>query len=205
MAILSVVKKMWMLIIALLLLLLWYLSFKDFDVKNSKDSKDSPKENFDTYFNHDFGAHDVYDYDDKAVKTENKLYDVPAFHDKFKKHTPIGDMTSNLKAKYNWSKRDAEGYTVYDKYYINELKDEKYPRESLHVNLGTASHAYNTKFDTLAQTGPFAGPGTCSRSAASPRARPSTAAGRSAKRTLSRSRLASGQGKKPVSRYQANI
>lgn len=84
----------------------------------------SEKEKFDTYQNHDFGAQEIY---------EDEIPDIS-----------VSDAA--LKAKYDWNKKDAGGYTVYDKYYerknIREVLGDSYGIKELpeHDTVG-----YDTK------------------------------------------------------------
>lgn len=59
-----------------------------------------PRESFDVYYNHDVGAQKVY-------ASEGKRMSVPA---------------ANQLARYDWSTRDKDGWTVYDKYYDRLLR-----------------------------------------------------------------------------------
>ena len=87
-------------------------------------------EHFDTYYNHDYGAYDVYKNEDLPVKTVND---------------------AALKAKYQWSERDKMGDTVYEKMYdaaIMQKNNTDYEYAYRDTDLGL-DNVYDSKFTVL--------------------------------------------------------
>jgi hypothetical protein len=95
-------------------------------------------EGFDTYYNHDIGAYDVYN--------ENTS---PKWQTGFK---PSNIEQANRYANYTWSERDPRGMTVYDQYYENYTLDmggaNDNDREYAYRDIGAAGedNVYDEKF-----------------------------------------------------------
>lgn len=81
----------------------------------------SRREHYDTYFNHDFGAQEVYGYD----------------------NTP--DAT--LRAKYEWKEKDdSTGMRVYDYVYENKVIADTYNDEYMNVDAYPAGYMKTDKW-----------------------------------------------------------
>jgi hypothetical protein len=104
-------------IIILLIALFWY---------------NQNTEHFDTYYNHDFGAYNVY-------KNEEKK--------------PLSVDNASLEAKYQWGDRDVAGYTVYDKMYDAAVKEKNWTSDRDYgyrdVDTVDLDNVYDTKFSVL--------------------------------------------------------
>jgi hypothetical protein len=88
-------------------------------------------EHFDTYYNHDIGAYDVYISDPKGSFTPHSLQD------------------ANSYANYTWEERDPAGMTVYDKYYerlTNEKNQGDYEYAYRDLNSTGEENVYDSKF-----------------------------------------------------------
>jgi len=98
----------------------------------------SKAENFDTYYNHDIGAFDVYN--------QNKS---DSWQAGFK---PSNLEQANRYANYTWSERDPAGMTVYDKYYedytfeIGGANDQDKEYVEREINTKDEDNVYDSKF-----------------------------------------------------------
>lgn len=95
-------------------------------------------ENFDTYYNHDIGAQEVYEkQNDNDFSSELNTKDLKK----------ISLTDAGLKAKYDWSKKDLNGYNVYDKYYENVERANYGDSFGLPGVTESDSHGYDSKFN----------------------------------------------------------
>lgn len=108
----SYAKSVFVVLVLLLILLIWsYPPSHDAivgyfpGVSKSWDTvSGSQSEHFDTYYNHDFGAQEVYGYDNTPAAT--------------------------LRAKYEWSEKNSStGMNVYDYMYENQVASDIYNDE----------------------------------------------------------------------------
>ena len=109
-----------LIIVIFLVLLLW-----------SRHQNATVTEKFDTYYNHDYGAYNVYKNEKLPIKT-------------------VED--ASLKAKYQWSERDPLGYTLYDKMFDAVVEEKNATTDSDYGYRDTESgldNVYDTKFSTL--------------------------------------------------------
>jgi hypothetical protein len=94
------------------------------------DAVTSSTEGFDTYFNHDIGAHDIYSLDNPKLT--------------------VGE--SKLQAEYRWNDRDGEGENVYDKFYEGEVLQRNAGYEPTFGGMNSG-YDYETQFKNGAQSG----------------------------------------------------
>lgn len=102
----SYAQSVFVALVVILILLIWSYPPSRDGVKNYFPGMFAQKEHYDTYFNHDFGAQEVYGYNNTPAAT--------------------------LRAKYEWSEKDSStGMNVYDYMYENKVIEDSYNDEYL--------------------------------------------------------------------------